>query len=147
MILFTPNSVIRAADHNSNNLELKTKADYLTTPDTAWHYVGQAGQPAFENGWSNYDTAWQPIRYRKDALGYVTIEGLAKGGTNNTIFTLPVGFRVAQTPVGGQGLIFAVAATDAFGRIDVKLDGKVTKGSAGANGYVSLSGIRFKAEA
>lgn len=86
-------------------------ADHLSLPtggahgtdEIAWHYVGDTGEPDFENGWDNFDgvalgfgTAGfdAPLRFgRKD--NEVVIEGFVDGGsaTGITIFTLPPGFR------------------------------------------------------
>lgn len=68
-------------------------------PDTAWHIVGAAGEPPFQNGWSHYNPGTHPqARFRKDALGWVHLSGLIKGPTIDTVvFNLPVGFRPDQT--------------------------------------------------
>jgi hypothetical protein len=61
-----------------------------------WHYIGDPGQPAFENGWSNYDAGshdsavWQHAAFAIDTDNVVHLRGLVKGGTiGATIFTLP----------------------------------------------------------
>jgi hypothetical protein len=148
MYIFTPNTLIESAKVNANYDELKAKTDYLSAPDTGWHYVGASGEPAFLNSWVNYDAnGWTKARFRKDALGYVHIEGLVRSGANpSTIFVLPVGYR-PKDGTTTEGLIFTICATDAAGRIDVKPNGNVYKNSAGATTFVSLAGITFKAEA
>lgn len=77
--------------------------------DTGWI------TPSFENGWINYDAAaYQPARYRKVG-NIVYISGLVKNGTpNQTIFTLPVGFRPLRN------LHFATAAGAAFAILEIK---------------------------
>jgi hypothetical protein len=67
-----------------------------TADPEAWHYIGDPGEPAFENGWSNYDSAvnhgdatYQHAAYRKDNDGVVHLRGLVKGGTiGQRFFTL-----------------------------------------------------------
>lgn len=47
-----------------------------------------------QNSWLNYGGSFPPVRYMKDELGMVHPSGLAKNGVvNNTIFTLPEGYR------------------------------------------------------
>lgn len=54
------------------------------------------GAPAFQNSWVNEDvTTYEPLKFWKDSLGMVHIQGLVKGGAGVTIFTLPVGYRPA----------------------------------------------------
>jgi hypothetical protein len=61
-----------------------------------WHYVGAAGEPAFQNGWSNSGGSKAPLRFRympgvdsNSLQPAVKIEGSITGGTS-TIFTLPI---------------------------------------------------------
>jgi hypothetical protein len=111
-----------------------------------WIYPGQAGGPAFENSWVNYDANWIPARFRKNQMGIVEIQGLVKSGTNAAIWTLPPGFR--PTPTYTQGLIFCTLAGDGLGRVDIQVNGAVYKNTIGANNsYVSLAGILFRGEA
>lgn len=116
----------------------------LVAPDTAWHVVGTAGEPAYQNGWSTYDAASFPIaRFRKDAAGWVHLSGLVKGGTvggppSGTIFTLPVGYRPSKT------LHIATVGTAAFAYSHVTNDGQVT-GAGGTNTWWSLE-MSFMAE-
>ena len=58
-----------------------------------WHYVGAAGEPAFENGWSNEGSADLAFRYREP--GIVDISGVVKNtaASFDVIFTLPEGYR------------------------------------------------------
>ena len=144
MIIFTPNTVIKSADINLNFTELKTKTDYLTTPDTNWVTVAANGnpQPSFMNGWVNYDTSYTEAAFRKDALGYVHIKGMIKNGAvsfDNAIFQLPVGY----TPT--RRYLFSTISNSAIGRIDIRTDGYVTV-PTGNNAWITLDGIHFKAE-
>lgn len=103
--------------------------------------------PTFSGTWANYDVTpgWSHAGYRKDASGFVHLRGLVKDGTaNSTIFTLPVGYRPAQQEM------FIVPASGGPARLRVNVAGTVytdaATGFVSANAYVSLSGIKFKAE-
>lgn len=53
--------------------------------------------PTLINGW----VAEQPIKFRKDEFGKVTIKGKAKSGVANTvIFALPLGYRPSNSYSG-----------------------------------------------
>lgn len=107
------------------------------------HLVGDTGEPAFQNGWVNFDTtAWTAARFWKDPMGVVHLEGLIKSGTvgaGTPVFTLPVGYRP------GSGVLFPTVSNAALGRVDVAPTGQVSV-AIGNNAYVSLSGISFKQE-
>ena len=60
-----------------------------------WRYVGEPGQPAFENDWVNHIAESRNLRFRKHFNGDVQIQGIVKDGIvgpNGTIFTLPDGY-------------------------------------------------------
>ena len=58
-----------------------------------WHYVGDTGEPAFQNSWGN-SGATQQLGFRIRETGIVDIQGDISGGTAlAVIFTLPVGYR------------------------------------------------------
>lgn len=133
MIVFTPNTVIKSADVNFNFDELKTKTDYLSTPDSAWI------APTFTNSWVNYNATFNQAGYRKDAFGWVILRGLVRSGTANaSIFTLPVGYRPEY-----QELI-SIQSNDTEARLDIATTGTITPSGA-SNAWVSLDNIRFKA--
>lgn len=58
-----------------------------------WHYVGEAGEPAFEAPWGN--AAGNPkLAFRIREAGVVDLHGVVTGGSSgDPIFTLPVGYR------------------------------------------------------
>lgn len=64
----------------------------------SWHYVGAAGEPAFENDWDNWITTWD-LAFRIGETGVVDIEGSAYNivDTTDVIFTLPEGYRPSNT--------------------------------------------------
>jgi hypothetical protein len=91
-----------------------------------WHVVGKPGEPAFQTGWSNFEEPGfvpVPLRFRKDELGDVIIEGFvqSKGGegVGRDIFILPAGFRP------GAITMFPQAANSQGYRLDIYPDGKV----------------------
>lgn len=58
-----------------------------------WHYVGEAGEPAFENGWVNVSGVGK-LAFRVRESGVVDIYGGVDSGTPGAaIFTLPTGYR------------------------------------------------------
>ena len=99
-------------------------------PDDSWHYVGEAGKPAFENSLVAYNS--DGVKFLKDAAGTVHIQGRAKSGTpSSDIFTLPKGYRPEFD------LHFATETSAAIGEIHVHPDGHVHH-NAGATGDFSL---------
>jgi hypothetical protein len=110
-----------------------------------WHVVGTAGEPAFENSWVNLDggTSSRPARFRKDASGWVVVEGVVASGTSisTSIFTLPPGYR--HDAVGN--MIFPAVSNSLFGSVYVTTGGVVT-GFVGSTVYITLN-IGFYAAA
>lgn len=105
--------------------------------------IGAAGEPAFANGWQNFDAVpgFQNARYWKDAMGIVYVDGLIKLGTLNLpAFTLPVGYRPAAT------MIFTQITNGAIGRVDILNTGTVVPATPSSNVWVNLSGIFFRQE-
>ena len=90
-------------------------------------------------------------RYFKDALGIVHMKGVLKATATitslGTLFTLPVGFRPAET------LVFQVACGIGFSNLDKRLDIETTglaylNGTALAvNDWVSIASVSYLAEA
>jgi len=113
--------------------------------DTDWHIVDGTGEPAYENGWVDYNT--QPGTYAgggfmKDENGYIHLRGLIKNGTDGTtVFTLPVGYRPLQKN------IFTIESDDLAGRLDVDDTGEVIPASSTTSpAWISLDGIVFLGE-
>jgi hypothetical protein len=121
-----------------------------------WHNVGAAGEVAFVSPWRNYGgggTAYGNVRFYKDYLGIVHLEGVTETTgtpTGPTIFTLPAGYRPGET------LIFTQRATTVVGqpvdtaRIDIAGTGDVqvlnpdnSKFTSGSG--LSLANIHFRA--
>ena len=105
----------------------------------AWHEVGTAGNPAFAGSWKNFGGAFETAAFYKDPGGLVHLKGLVDVGSG-TIFTLPAGYRPAKTEV------FTVVSTGgAFGEIRLASTGTLQLTVGTGSGYVSLSGISFRA--
>lgn len=151
-------------DFNSTQtLTNKTLTSATLTTPTITNATLTAVQPAWQTptlgtGWANFDAGgpgnYGFPQYMKDSLGFVHLRGLAKNSTaaantntvNALIFTLPAGYRPAQT-MRVMGII-----ADAFGEVDVKNDGTVVLAGTssvptGGTGWVSLNHIIFLAEA
>lgn len=121
----------------------------LVAPDVAWHVVGAAGEPAFTNGYAQWDAQRVP-RFRKLASGLVLVDGIfmlpaAAGGGPG--FTLPAGYRPA---LGDQAFIVnaqsgpLISNVSAVGGIAIG----VAPGGAWAPGqWCYLDGTQFYAEA
>lgn len=64
-----------------------------------WRYVGDPGEPAFQNGWANAAASAAipnpvPMRFRGALGGGIDIEGDVAGGADGTVvFTLPPIYR------------------------------------------------------
>src|SRR6266545_1689135 len=103
-------------------------------PIEAWHEIGAAGEPAFVNSWHNFGGGFSTAAFAKDSLGFVHLKGTITGGTANTAFTLPAGYRPAQS-------LFIPMANVTFGYIR-------STGTVEPNDFtvdVGLDGITFKA--
>lgn len=92
-----------------------------------WHIVGDAGEPALQNGWV-LDVAQVPAQFALDDYGvvHVNLADMSRSsGTGGTVFTLPIGFRpayrTAVTAMEGTAVGFA----SVFGRLDILTDGSV----------------------
>lgn len=99
---------------------------------------GQSWQAAtLTNSWSNYP-GYNTAGYWKDPLGWVHLKGLIRNGAvGQQAFTLPVGYRPAET------FLHAVMSNSALGRVDVLSNGNVVPQGPSANPWVSLEGISF----
>jgi hypothetical protein len=98
--LGTVPSATSAASAGTANTANSANVASSLTPAEPIHLVGGPGEPAFENGSSNYSEAGlrlQPVGFWKDKEGVVHLQGVAKVGkgasTVTSIFTLPGGYR------------------------------------------------------
>lgn len=128
--------VINQGQLDSSNVDMSS-----ISSQEAWHTVGSAGQPAYQNSWVSYGSGWNAARFYKDSLGVVHLSGLVKNGSlGNTIFTLPVGYRPATQ------IMFSQIDNGGVARVDVGAGGNITSFGSG-NGYLTLDGITFRSEA
>lgn len=73
-----------------------TTLDFSSGPagDTAWKTVGT--DIAYASG-SNYPAPYGPVRFRKDANGFVHFRGLSQFISQSVVcFTMPVGYRPSE---------------------------------------------------
>jgi hypothetical protein len=95
--------------------------------------------PTLLNGWVNFSGSAVPAGYRKEG-DWVYLRGFLKDGIDNTIFTLPVGYRPPYTmhyPV--------VTTTAGTSHVNVTSSGGVVGNPAVVvDGQVDLSGIFFR---
>ena len=96
----------------------------------------------FVNSWVNYDSGYNPGGYYRDNNGIVHLRGLIKSGTNDSICTLPAGYRPGYRILTNGHTNYTGAC-----RVDIKTDGLVTlEHSTYSNTWLCLDGIHFKAE-
>lgn len=125
----------------SGSLIAGTAMTVTTSPaPEPWHYIGDAGEPAFQNAFANYD-ANHRAAYYKDVAGRVHVKGLVKGGSTGAIaLTLPVGYRPEQE------IRFPTTVNAAFGSLVVATNGSVTfEAGNPATTWGSLDVINFRA--
>ena len=85
-----------------------------------WHYVGEAGEPAFGTDWINGATD-NHLAFRIRETGVVDVQGFVENSAAPTapatavFFTLPVGYRPSADTYQGTAVI----------RTDVAADGPV----------------------
>ena len=116
----------------------------LAAPEP-WHKVGEEGEPAFQHGWLNYEPSSEPASFYKDREGTVHLRGFVKPGTQETvIFTLPAGYRPAQSEQFAAVQVNSGPVT-AFNRVEVQSGGDVRPYNP-VTLWLSLSGITFRAE-
>lgn len=98
--------------------------------------------PTLQNGWVNYGAAYESATYWKDKCNVVHLAGLIKSGTTTAetvIFTLPTGYcpRISEK--------FFAVSLNAICVIDVYSSGAVAIKTGANAGWLSLSGISFRA--
>jgi hypothetical protein len=115
-------------------------------------FIGDVGQPAFENDWVNYDAGtsapdfsnpdFRNAGFYKDR-GRVYMQGVIKNGTGATFFTLPAGYR----PFNQRGFtVLNGGATSNVAYVVVDPDGATTIGAPYSTVFVFLDAISFLAD-
>jgi hypothetical protein len=113
--------------------------------DVVWHNIGDPGEPAFWNDFTNVGGGWAPARYRLTLNNIVHIEGVI---ACPTVLEQPiVMFQLPDNCLPGANLPFIVEA-GGISRIVVQADGAVlwsqyVMGGEFAEQFISLSGINF----
>lgn len=128
-----------STDELTVNRKLTVVDELFIANQQLFHAVGKPGEPAFQNGWTNYGGGFQAAGFWIDALGIVHLRGMIQSGTvGSAAFTLPPGFR----PVVQE--LFASMSNLNAGRVDVTSGGAVVPTSPSGNAWCTLSGISFK---
>lgn len=122
---------------NADQLGGVPAAGYARNQLEAVHVIGAPGQPAFENGCTNFGGGFQTGGFYKDPFGVVHLLGYLTGcAEGSSVFTLPAGFR----PTAGH--IWAVHKTDTtVGTVRVLPSGEVAVFSAT---NPDLDGLSFR---
>ena len=114
-----------------------TNAENLQAPE-ALHLVGTAGQPPFQNGFTNFGGEFEKVGFYLDRQCVVHVQGVTTG-ESDIAFTLPVGFRPAEATFS------AVPATAETGHVEIKTSGTVELTGPGVGAFnFSLSGTTFR---
>ena len=125
---------------NSTIQVANAAAVQVSVPDTSWHEIGAAGEPAFQNGWVNVGSGNNTVAFRKDAFGFVHFKGSITGVTANTVaFVLPAGYRPVAT--AGVPVSAGTSATTAS-FVTIYSAGNVTPSNPNAQ---SWDGVTFYA--
>lgn len=107
-------------------------------PLEAWHEIGAADQPPFQNGWVNYGDPYDTAGYYMQPDFWVRLKGVVRSGTDNTImFTLPEAYWPPAS------FAFTTSSNGAVASVTVFANGTVRKTVGGNNTYVSLDGITY----
>jgi hypothetical protein len=109
-----------------------------------WRRVGAAGQPGFQNGWSNFDANGdRAAGFRRDPAGVVHLEGVVAGGAvGQPMFALPPSFRPDHRGPD-KNAHFPVVANGAFGFVLIPADGTVRL-LTGSPAWVDVGSIQFR---
>lgn len=87
----------------------------------SWHFVGSAGEPAFQNGWSNFGESYMTARFKRLPDGLVVMAGLIKSGVTSvgTVFwTFPASYRPSAV------IQFSANAVTVHQRVEVNAAGQ-----------------------
>ena len=144
-LTYTPLNPSQNLNDVSNKATALSNIGGASSTQQAIHFVGDAGEPAFQNGWRNYGDTWGHVGFFKDNFGFVHLVGLATGGTVNgdpllttgNIFTLPEDCRPSTD------FLLPTVSNNDFGMITIKSSGEV-QASVGSSNYFSLQSASFR---
>lgn len=113
--------------------------DIIKGRPTIWNEVGDAGQPAFQNGWTNSLTRVSPLSFKLINDMQVHIRGvITKDTSDGVIFTLPAAYRpLVDTYLVGNKFVPGI------GSIAIQTNGDVSVGDILNGGSASLDGVSF----
>jgi hypothetical protein len=122
----------------------KVRDNSLTGSDInapeAYHEIGMAGEPAFQNNSENFGQGFSTAAFFIDYEGVVHLKGTVTAPTFAVIFTLPDGYRPSQ------GLFIPTVATSVASSIFIQPNGDVqVRGGPGATNNYTLDSITFRA--
>ena len=113
-------------------------------PAEAWHEVGAAGEPAFQNSFVNESASNEATAgFFKDPYGVVHLKGIISTGTTGNVFTLPAAYRPAHNVIAltwrssGSAEVIICATAACFGGAGGVY---VNTGS----GSMSLDGVSYR---
>lgn len=93
--------------------------------------------PTLLNGWVNFGSQYYNAGYRRDVNGMVTLRGLLKSGTSQTLFILPTSYSPQSSL-----LIATVANGIGTARVKILSDGKVQMPEY-SSAWSGLDGVSF----
>jgi hypothetical protein len=138
----------KVANLNVDLLDGLDSTAFVRSAQEGWDYVGTAGEPGFENGWSNTatnaSTNSQDAAFRMDNNGIVHIRGTISGGTGGAMFHLPTRYcphfnhTYTVNANGAFSRVSVVAYIFPFGRVPCFI-----AQDSGSNAYVILEGIDY----
>ena len=139
-----PNAGHATTAANASTLDGRAASSFAAAKAEPVHIVGAPGETPFGSGWG--PAGEQVPGYWKDPFGTVYLQGHAEhfSGTDDTIFTLPPGFRPVDNsyfstyPSGGDGTVAIAVFADG----EVELRGIEDPGD---ENFVGLGGIVFRA--
>jgi len=123
-------------------------------PAEGWHEVGDPGEPEFLNSWENVgEPNIANAAFYRDHEGIVHLRGYITGGSLNTVFRLPPGYRppagkFIYSPAicfGGVSCSTGIGAATIYGpgsTVSPEFDGAVNVPGE----FAFLEGITFRAE-
>jgi len=107
----------------------------------AWHEIGAAGQPPFQNGWTNFSGTDETAAFRMEPNKVVRLKGVVKGGTGAAaILTLPAGYRPAKV----VRIAVSSGAAGTADRVEISAAGVLTV-PVGTTSYVDFTAVEFVA--
>ena len=133
---------------NASRLQGKPASAFASTTSEPYHEVGAPGEPAFQNGWANFDTInFTTAGFYKDPLGVVHLKGTLVNAADNSIaFQLPPGYRPSKQhlmPMGSEAP--NPGGVPVAAKLEVESDGEVRPDCDGAGcASAGIDGLTFR---